>query len=483
MKKETSKISPLLSFLPLLVLIVLLFSVVKVFGADAMSGATQMALIIATAVCVGIALWKKVKWENLESEMSRQIFNVAPSIIILLLIGALSGIWMVSGVVPILICYGIDLIHPSVFLASACTICAIISVMTGSSWTTIATVGIALMGVGNALGYSEGWTAGAIISGAYFGDKISPLSDTTVLASSSSDTPLFVHIRYMLFTTVPAFLLSVVIFTVVGLFFDVDEQTTSIEQYSQIMCDTFNLNPWLLVVPISTGVLIAKKVPAAITIFLSALMASVFALIFQMDNLICISGETLDEYNELAVSLKGLLMSLYGQTSLESGSDIINNLIQTRGMAGMLNTIWLIMCAVIFGGCLKGSGMLDSITGLFIKKIKGTVGLVGSTVASGLFLNLSTSDQYTSIVLNCEMYKHIYIDKGYETRLLSRTTEDAVTVTSVLIPWNTCGMVQSTVLGVATWVYLPFCLFNILSPLVTLVIAILGYNIKIKKSS
>ena len=467
--------SPLLSLVPILVLVTLLFVTIRTFGSDALSGGSQVVLLTATAVCCLIAMgYSKVRWKAIELAMINNISGVATALIILLIIGALSGSWMISGVVPTLIYYGMQIIHPSFFLTSTCVICAIVSVMTGSSWTTIATIGIALLGIGQAQGFDDGWIAGAIVSGAYFGDKISPLSDTTILASSVTDTPLFKHIKYMMITTVPSILITLVIFTVAGL----THQATASDQiamYSASLKETFDISLWLLIVPIITGILIAKRVPSIITLFISTALAGVFALIFQPHLLQEISGLPVESMQS---QFKGLIMTFYGSTQIQTGNPDLNELVSTRGMSGMMNTIWLIICAMCFGGAMTASGMLGSITSVFIRFMKRTVGLVASTVASGLFLNICTADQYISIILTGNMFKDIYQKKGYESRLLSRTTEDSVTVTSVLIPWNTCGMTQATILGVATLTYLPYCFFNLISPLMSITVAAIGYKIK-----
>ncbi len=467
--------SPLLSLVPILVLVALLFVTIRIFGSDALSGGSQVVLLTATAVCCLIAMgYSKVRWKAIELAMINNISGVATALIILLIIGALSGSWMISGVVPTLIYYGMQIIHPSFFLTSTCVICAIVSVMTGSSWTTIATIGIALLGIGQAQGFDDGWIAGAIVSGAYFGDKISPLSDTTILASSVTDTPLFKHIKYMMITTVPSIVITLVIFTVAGL---THEATASdqIAMYSASLKETFDISLWLLIVPIITGILIAKRIPSIITLFISTALAGIFALIFQPHLLQEISGLPIENMQS---QFKGLIMTFYGSTQIQTGNPDLNELVSTRGMSGMMNTIWLIICAMCFGGAMTASGMLGSITSVFIRFMKRTVGLVASTVASGLFLNICTADQYISIILTGNMFKDIYQKKGYESRLLSRTTEDSVTVTSVLIPWNTCGMTQATILGVATLAYLPYCFFNLISPLMSITVAAIGYKIK-----
>ena len=464
--------SPLVSLFPIVFLVGMLFFTIRTFGSDALSGGSQISLLVTTALCVFIGIvFYRIPWKDYEIAITNNIAGVSSAIIILLIIGALSAAWMISGVVPTLIYYGMQIIRPDFFLASTCLICALVSVMTGSSWTTIATIGIALMGIGKAQGFEEGWIAGAIISGAYFGDKVSPLSDTTVLAASVTDTPLFRHIRYMMITTIPSLAITLIIFTVMGLTYETND-TQQIAEFAASLDAKFNLTPWLLIVPVVTGIFIARKVPPIITLFLSTLLASVFSLIFQPDLLHEISGSR-DIF-------KGIMMSLYGSTGLQTDSAMLTDLVATRGMAGMMNTIWLILCAMCFGGAMTASGMLGSITSIFVRFMKNTVSMVASTVCSGLFLNLTTADQYISIILTGNMFSNVYKKKGYESRLLSRTTEDSVTVTSVLIPWNTCGMTQATILSVSTLTYLPYCFFNLISPLMSILVAAIGYKI-IKK--
>lgn len=465
--------SPFLSLIPILILVAMLTITIYIFGSDALAGGSQICLTIATAFCVLIGMIKfKRTWDEYESAMTSNIGGIGSALIILLLIGALSGAWMVCGVVPTLIYYGIQIIDPNFFLVSTCLICAIVSVMTGSSWTTIATIGIALLGIGKAQGFEEGWIAGAIVSGAYFGDKVSPLSDTTVLAASTTDTPLFKHIKYLMLTTVPSMLIALVVFTTVGLSSETSS-TIHIAEFTQALNGKFELSPWLLIVPIATAIMIAKRFPSIVTLFLSALLAVIFAFIFQPDLLREIAG---GEEGWLPL-VKGGMMTLFGSTSLDAGNAEINELIATRGMSGMMNTIWLIICAMCFGGAMTASGMIESITFVFMRYTKRCVSLVASTVASGLFMNLTTADQYISIILTGEMFKGIYKKCGYESRLLGRTIEDAVTVTSPLIPWNSCGMTQATVLGVSTLTYLPYCIFNYISPLMSIVMAAIGYKI------
>lgn len=468
------------STIPFIVLVVVLVFVIRIFGADSLSGGSQVALLLASAVIVLIAMcFYGVPWETLENSILENICSVGTALLILLLIGAIAGTWMVSGVVPTLICYGMQVIIPSVFLAAACIISALVSVMTGSSWTTIATVGVALIGIGTAYGFDPGWSAGAIISGAYFGDKISPLSDTTVLASSSSGTPLFTHIRYMMVTTVPSMLISVLVFLVASLLHHSPDSVQTGE-FSAVLKSTFNISPWLLAVPVLTGILIVKKVPALLTLFLAALMAGAAAILAQPHIVNEVATGIHGGYSgSLSAhdAFKGLMLSVYGPTSVTTGNAGLDALISTRGMTGMLNTIFLIICSVTFGGLLTGSGMLQALTAVLTRHISGRAGIVSSTVGTGLFCNMTTGDQYLSIILTSSLYRKLYESKGYEKRLLSRSVEDSATVTSVLIPWNSCGMTQSTVLKVPTLDYLPYCLFNLISPLMSVTVALIGYRI------
>ena len=463
--------SPLISLIPIVVLVLLLFATIRTFGSDALSGGSQVSLLTTTAICILIGMaFYKIPWKDYELAITNNIAGVATAIIILLIIGALSGIWMISGVVPTLIYYGMQIIHPSFFLASTCIICALISVMTGSSWTTIATIGIALMGIGDALGIPAPYTAGAIISGAYFGDKLSPMSDTTVLASSIAGADLFSHIRYMLYTTIPSILLSLVLYLIIGLCYD--SKPVDISQYLTGLSHGFNISLFTMLVPAFTGWLIYRKTPSLITLLLSALSACICALILQPEVLVGIA----DEDSISAKSLfEGIMTTCYTHTQVDCGMVNINDLVATRGMVGMLNTIWLILCAMCFGSCMVASGMLHAITHMLLKSIHSTVSLVCSTVTSGVLLNLVMGDQFLSIIMNASIYKDEYAERGYRPELLSRSTEDSATVTSVLVPWTACGMTQSTVLGIPTLVYLPFCFFNIISPLMSCLVAILGF--------
>jgi len=473
------------SLIPFIFLVAALSVVIYVFGSDALSGASQVALMFAAGVTVVLAMvLYKIPWKKFEEAILDNITSVGTSIVILLLIGAVAGSWMVSGVVPTMIYYGMKVIFPEIFLFASCAISALIAVMTGSSWTTIATIGVALVGIGTAQGYEPGWIAGAIISGAYFGDKVSPLSDTTVLASSSAGTPLFTHIRFMMVTTVPSFAISLIIFLIVSLMHG-DSAAMQAADFSNDLKDTFNITPWLLLVPIVTALLIIRKVSAIATLFIAAVVAGVFALIFQPHIIGAIAGGTTpDPASSLSFldGFKGLCITYYGSTAIDTGNAALNDLVSTRGMTGMLNTIFLIIAASTFGGTLVGSGMLQSLTDALVRFVRRRVAMVTATVGTGIFANMITGDQYLSILLTSSLYKKLYQERGYETKLLSRSVEDSATVVSVLIPWNSCGMTQATVLKVSTLEYLPYCFFNIISPLMSIFIAAIGYKI-VRKSN
>lgn len=473
MSEQSHKLPhPLVALLPVLVLVVLVGMAVYLFGSDALSGGSQMALLLATAICLIIAkVTVNMHWSAFEKALHKNIKNISSALLILLVIGALSGTWMVSGIVPLFISYGMKLIRPEIFLLSAALISAIVSVVTGSSWTTVATIGIALMGIGRAQGFDDGWIAGAIISGAYFGDKVSPLSDTTILASSVTGTPLFTHIRYMMITTVPSMIITLIVFTIAG-FYNTEISAVDVAIYDQALNSRFNISPWLLIVPAITIFMIAKRYPPLVTLFTSMLLAALFAFVFQRENLHLIAGG-----NTVQDAVKGAMMSCFGETSLDSGNIEINKLISTRGMQGMLYTVWLILCATCFGAAMSAGRLIESITVALTRYINSTTSLVSSTVATGLLTNLTMGDQYLSLILTGNMFKELYEKRGNESRLLSRSMEDSITVTSVLIPWNSCGMTQSTVLGVATWVYLPYTVFSYISPLMSILIASLGFKI------
>jgi NhaC family Na+:H+ antiporter len=466
-----------ISLIPITVLIALLALNISIFGSDAILGASQVCLLASAGICVWLAMWLfKTPWEDFEEAIKSNIGDVTTAIVILFLIGGISGTWTMSGVVPTLIYYGVQIIHPKIFLFTACAVCAIVSLMIGSSWTTIATIGVALLGIGKAEGFSDGVIAGAIISGAYFGDKISPLSDTTIMASSMTGTPLFTHIRYMLKTTTPSMTITLIIFLVWG-FVHHGADAGQISSYTNVLGSSFHISLWLLLVPIITGIMIARKMPALIVLALSVALAAIAALIFQPEIIRGIGSEVVKDGQNAKVMFAGTFRTIYDSVSVSTGDAEIDKLVSTRGMLGMLNTVYLVICAMCFGASMRASGMLRHLASLLLPLTKRRTGLVASTVTTGVILNGVVSDQYLSIILTSNIYKDIYKKEGYESRLLSRSIEDSSTVTSPLFPWSSCGMTQATILSIPTLTYLPFCFFNIISPLMSIFIAFINYKI------
>ena len=472
MKREASLITALL---PILILIILLTLNVLLFE-DTLAGSNQLALMVAASVAGLISVRLGMKWIRIREKIVTTIGSAMPSILILLLIGSLAGTWMISGVVPAMIYYGLDIISPRLFLFTAVVVSAIVSVATGSSWSTIATIGVALLGIGNALGLNEAVVAGAIISGAYFGDKMSPLSDTTNLAPAMAGTDLFTHIRYMTFTTVPSMIITLIIFLGIGFSSEFAGTISNVENVKTSIQETFNTNPLLFLVPIILLTIIILKVPPLPALFTGTILGGLFAIIFQPQIIYEIAGAT-RSYAE--ASYISVMQAMFGEVSLTTSDSNVNELLSTSGMRGMLDTVWLILSAMVFGGVMESAGLLKRITKPIIKYAKSTGNLVASTVGSCIFFNTTASDQYIAIVVPGRMFRKNYEEKGLKPEVLSRTLEDSGTMTSVLIPWNTCGATQSRVLGVATTDYLPYAFFNLISPLMTMLFAYL--NIKIRR--
>jgi NhaC family Na+:H+ antiporter len=464
-----------IALIPLAVLVVLLTSNVFLFD-DVLDGPNQIALLLAASAGIGIAYKLGFKWDAINHRIVRTIGSAMTSMLILLLIGSLAGTWLLSGIVPAMVYYGLDIVSPQFFLVTAVVVCAIVSMVTGSSWSTVATIGVALLGIGKTLGFSEPIIAGAILSGAYFGDKMSPLSDTTNLAPAMAGTDLFTHIRYMIITTTPTFIITLIIFFVFGFTYDFQSSAVDNDLVKRAISSTFTISPLLFLVPVLLFTIIMLKVPALPSLMIGTLLGGVFAVIFQPEIIRGIAG---DDGNYFVASYKGVMKSMFGTITIHTENETVNELLSTTGMKGMLNTLWLILSAMIFGGVMEAAGLLERITQPIVKWANSTGSLVTSTVVTCIFFNITASDQYISIVVPGRMFKETYAKKGYKPELLSRTLEDAGTVTSVLIPWNTCGATQANVLGVGTFAYLPYCFFNIISPMMTILVAYL--NIKIRR--
>lgn len=461
---------------PVVILIAMLAVSVRIFGDASLEGPSQWVLIMAVAITAAIGmLFYGFSWEQLEDSIVRSIGRSMPANLILLLVGSLCGTWMHAGIIPTMVYYGLDVISARWLLLTACIICSLVSLCIGSSWTTIATVGVGLCSIGRTLGIDDGWIAGAIISGAYFGDKMSPLSETTNLASSMAGVPLFDHIRFMLRTTVPSLLITLVVFVAVGLMSGDGE----IGQGSQAAVmqggleQTFCISPWLLLVPLLVFYLIYRGVSATIVLFVGSLLAMVLIPFMQPQIVSSIAAGA--ESGPLA-AIEASMRAAFGPVEYSTGYASVDSLVDTGGMKGMLNTVWLIICSMSFGGVLEETGMLRTITERLLTWMTTRFKTVVSTCCSSIFLNVAAADQFLAIILPAKMYGQAYRHLHLPSKLLSRSLEDGGTVTSVLIPWNSCGMTQATVLGVATVVYAPYCIFCWLSPLMSMLVAALPHR-------
>ena len=472
---KTPRLSLSAALLPLFILVLLLTYNVTVFGDDALSGSNQFILLLGAAVAGLVGIKNKVTYGQILQKVGENLQSVTGPILILLLVGSLAGTWLLSGVIPAMIDYGLQIANPRFFLPACVLITALVSLATGSSWSTSATIGIALIGIGKALELPVGMVAGAVISGAYFGDKLSPLSDTTNLAPAMAGGELFTHIRYMLYTTLPSIIISLLIFIVLGWGFsssgEVDTSSLSLS-----IREKFNINLWLFLVPLTVILMIVKKTPPLLALFIGTLLGGLFALIFQSQLLLELSGSEVLDFRAI---YQTILNSITVNTQIETSDPLLNELFSSGGMQGMLGTVWLIICAMVYGGVMDAIGALQAISNAFLKWAHTTFQLVAGAAASSLTVNLTASDQYLAIVVPGKMFAQAYRDRKLAPENLSRTLEDAGTVTSVLVPWNTCGAYQSGVLGVGVAEYVIYAFFNWISPLMNLIYAY--FNIKIKK--
>lgn len=451
------------SVIPVAVLLLSLVMIILLEGASAIADYSQVALLGASAVALVISLATGgLSRRGITVGWVRSARQILPAVPMLLCIAMVATTWMLAGVVPTLIDYGLRILNPSLFLVTACCVCALISVLTGSSWSTIATIGVAFMGIGQVMGFHPGWVAGAIISGAYFGDKISPLSDTTVVASSACGVDLFAHMRYLMFSSVPALLVALIVYLIVGLTAGAVSHADASSLLSALG-SVFDISAFTLIIPAVTLLLIAIRIPTLATLAISAAMGLAGIFIFQPQS---------------GYALTDALTALWHGSSASTGHELLDGLVSTGGITGMIPTVTLVLSAMVFGSVMIGTGMLGAITAAITRRLRRRTSIVGATVASGLFMNSCTADQYLSLIVTGNMYRNVYRRFRLEPRLLSRTIEDSVSVTSVLIPWNSCGITQSTVLGVATLVYFPFCIFNILSPCMSILLAWTGYRIR-----
>ncbi len=472
---HNNQLSIIEALTPVLALVGMLYYNVRIFGDDSLSGTNQFILLLGAAIAVIIGIKNNVSFSRMMHEVSENLKSTSTAIFILLMVGALAGTWLVSGIIPTMIYYGLQLLNPTIFLPACLIICAVISVATGSSWTTAATIGIAFIGIAEVLGVPLGMTAGAVISGAYFGDKMSPMSDTTNLAPTIAGTDLFTHIKYMTYTTVPSFIVTLIVFIIIGMTI-----TTSGDANTSLMLGdiekAFNISPWLFLVPAIVIFLVIKKSPPLIALFIGTILAAIFALFFQPEILIDIAKATELNFHS---AYKGLMKAITVKISVATENEILVDLFSSGGMAKMMPTIWLLICAMAFGGVMDAIGALAKISNYLLQLFDSIFGLFASTVFTCVGLNITASDQYMAIVVPGKMYAKAFKDKGLAPENLSRTLEDSGTVTSVLIPWNTCGAYHSGVLGVSVAEYFVYAIFNWLSPFMTLLFAAL--NIKIRQ--
>ena len=476
---NNKELSILEAIIPIIALVLMLFyNVFFVFGDDALSGSNQFILLLGAAVAAIVGFFKKVSYKQMLEEVAENLKSTSGALLILLMVGALAGTWLISGIIPTMIYYGLQILNPTFFLVACVLICAIISIATGSSWTTSATVGIALIGIGETLGISLGMTAGAVLSGAYFGDKMSPLSDTTNLAPAMAGAELFDHIKYMAITTVPTFIVTLLLFLFIGFNLEVSG-SPNINDKLEAINTAFNISPWLFIVPLIVIFLIIKKTPPLVALLIGTILAGIAAVVTQPEIVLQISESTNLDFKS---SYKGVMKAITVDTAVETSSAELNDLFSSGGMNGMLGTIWLIICAMVFGGVMDAIGALSRISKSLLSLAESAFGLFASTVASCLALNVTASDQYLALVVPGKMFKKAYEEQDLAPENLSRTLEDSGTVTSVLVPWNTCGAYQSGVLGVSVADYFLYAFFNWISPFMTLLVAGLAFKLRPLKS-
>jgi len=466
--QDVPELSLPIALIPIAALIALLVGAVATFGDDTIGGPAQIALMSCGMIAAWIGHRQGLTWRTLEKAAVTSISRAMVAILILLAVGALIGVWMAAGIIPTIIYYGSLVLNPSIFYVATLLLCAIVSVAIGSSWTTVGTIGVALIGIATAMGLSVEMTAGAIISGAYFGDKMSPLSDTTNLASGLSGTDLFKHIGFLLWTTVPAFLVALVFFTMMTFAMSATSDAAQIADLRDTISQTFTIHPILFLPLIGMLVLGVKRIPAFVAIFISALFGALLGGIFQP----VADGDT-----GILAQIETYWMVAASGITAETGDAVLDDLLSGGGMGSMLITVWLIVSAMFFSGMLERSGALRSILVAIISRLRSPGSLVAGTGLTALGTNAVASDQYLSIVLTSRMYAEEFEKQGLDPVNLSRAVEDSGTVTSALVPWNTCGAFMAATLGVATFAYVPFCIFNLASPVIAMIYAATGFKI------
>ncbi|HLV26904.1 MAG TPA: Na+/H+ antiporter NhaC [Gemmatimonadales bacterium] len=463
------------ALLPVLVLVGLLASAVYMFGDGASSGANQIALILAAATGAIVALRNGYTWKEVERGIVKGISMSMAAILILLVVGSVIGTWILGGVVPTMIYYGLMFLTPAIFYAAACIICSFVALATGSSWTTAGTVGVALVGIAVAQDLNLGLAAGAIISGAYFGDKMSPLSDTTNLAPAMAGTDLFTHIRHMAWTTGPSYAIALLLFIAFGIMSPAPTETAQLEGLMSGMREHFAIGPHMLLPAVIVLVLVVRKMPAFPALLIGSLIGCVFAMLFQQPAVLGLAGES--EMGTFGNLLKGSWIALFDGYSISSGNEALDELLTRGGMSSMLSTVWLILSAMMFGGVMESTGLLQRLAATILRGVRGTGSLIGATLVTAFGANVIASDQYIAIVVPGRMFRAEYRRRGLHPKNLSRALEDAGTLTSPLVPWNTCGAFMAQTLGVATFAYAPFAFFNLINPLVSASYGFTGFTI------
>ncbi len=462
------------ALIPVAVLICLLSFSVFLFGEDASYGPNQIALVVGAIVAASIGWFNGQNWEQIETAIVNGISVAIRPILILFCVGMLIGSWILAGTVPTMIYYSLLLLDPAIFYAASCLICGLIALSIGSSWTVAGTVGIALIGAAAGMGLSIEITAGAIISGAYFGDKMSPLSETTNLAPAVAGTDLFSHIGHMVWTTMPAILIALVLYTIIGLSIDTESTADNLLVTMNLITENFTVNLFMLLPVFVLLVMANKKIPPVPTILTGAFVAVLIALFFQRPVIFALAGES---GNAMLMMFKGVWQTLFDGFALQSGNETLDELMSRGGMSSMLNTVWLVLCAMVFGGVMDQTGLLQRLVDYALSFVHSTGSLIATTIATCIGANIITSDQYISIVLPGRMYKLEYIDRNLDLKNLSRTLEDSGTITSPLVPWNTCGAYMSGTLGVATFAYLPYCFFNLVCPVISVIYGFMNFKI------
>lgn len=463
------------SLVPVVFLVGMLAASVYLFGDSSSGGANQIALILSAAVAAVIGVMNGHGWAHIERGIVHGISLSMAAVLILLVVGAVIGSWILAGIVPTMISYGLSILTPAVFYAAACAICCVVSLATGSSWTTAGTVGVALVGIATAQNLNLGLAAGAIISGAYFGDKMSPLSDTTNLAPAMAGTDLFTHIRHMVWTTGPSIVLALMLFAIIGSMSAIPQDTGSVQEIQRALQAQFVIRWYMLLPVVLVLTLVVRRVPALPALLIGALVGCLFAVLFQPASVLTYVGET--SLSRPVALLKGAWMSLFDGYKLASGNEALDSLLTRGGMKGMLSTVWLILSAMAFGAVMETTGMLQRIADAILSAVRGTGSLIAATLATSFGMNVLASDQYIAIVLPGRMFRAEYMRRGLHPKNLSRSLEDAGTLTSPLVPWNTCGAFMAQTLGVATFTYAPFAFFNLINPLVALIYGFTGFTI------